>query len=340
MRCRWLKYFLIFCLLSIVIELSLLGTNFYRLFFQPMLVEKREPIIFNIDKAMSASSFVNILKTKHLIQSDRLLLAMIRVQGLSHQLKAGVYQISEGESAWQFLNRVIDGDVLKKGFSIIEGTTKAQIAANLEHAAYLNYRASDWQVISGHYPSAEGLLLADTYYYNAGSQSKNVLELAHANLQTYLDYSWQHRSLGLPYKTSYEMLVAASILEKEAAKPQEKRLISGVIVNRLRKNMPLQMDPTVIYGLGSSYTGKLTKEDLHIDSPYNTYRYRGLPPTPIAMVGKDAIDAAAHPELTDYLYFVAVGDGSHYFSVTYEQQMQAVARYRKFDKERVESPSP
>lgn len=337
---HWLKYIAVSCAILIVIVLSILGTNFYQLFYQPMLAEKSQPIIFNVDKAMTASSFVRTLKAKQLIRSERFVLALIRLQGLSHQLKAGVYQIRGGESAQQFLNRVADGDVLKQSFSIIEGTTKAQIAANLERAPYLNYQATDWQVVVGNLSSAEGLLLADTYSYNAGSLSKNVLEMAHANLQNYLDYSWQHRTPGLPYKTPYEMLIAASILEKEAAKPQEKRLISGVIVNRLRKNMPLQMDPTVIYALGSTYTGKLTKDDLHIDSPYNSYRYRGLPPTPIAMVGKDAIDAAAHPELTDYLYFVAVGDGSHHFSVTYEQQMQAVARYRKIDKENKNPISP
>ena len=216
---------------------------------------------------------------------------------------------------------------MKEPFRIIEGTTQAQVSTNLEHAVYLTYHENDWQAIAATFPSAEGLLLADTYLYDAGSQSSDLLQRAHKNLQQFLASSWQQRSSDLPYKTSYELLIAASILEKEAAKPREKRLIAGVIVNRLRKNMPLQMDPTVIYALGTHYTGKLSRDDLHIDSPYNTYRYRGLPPTPIAMVGKDAIDAAAHPEPTDYLYFVARGDGTHYFSVTYEQQKQAISRY-------------
>lgn len=328
MRRHWLKFAVVFCAVSFI-GLTIFGVNVYRLFYRSMIVGKHEPIIVNIDKSMSASSFAHMLRAQHLIQSERLFLFFIRTQGLSQQLKAGVYQISAGESAQQFLYRVADGDVLKRSFSIIEGTTQAQISAGLEHAPYLIYRATDWQAIAANLSSAEGLLLADTYNYNAGSQSKNVLELAHTNLQQYLEHSWQQRSAGLPYKTPYEMLIAASILEKEAAKPRERRLISGVIINRLRKHMPLQMDPTVIYALGSQYKGKLTREDLRIDSPYNSYRYRGLPPTPIAMVGKDAIDAAAHPEPTEYLYFVATGDGSHYFSVTYEQQKQAVARYQK-----------
>ncbi len=328
MRRHWLK-FVVVCAILVFVVLSIFGLNAYRSYSRPMIVGKNERVIISIDKSMSASAFAHMLKTQHLIPSERLFLTLIRTRGLSQRLKAGVYQINPGESAEQFLSRVVNGDVLKQSFSIIEGTTQAQISANLEHAPYLIYHSTDWQAIAAKQKNAEGLLLADTYNYNAGTQSKNLLELAHNNLQQFLEYSWQHRSQGLPYKTSYEMLIAASILEKEAANPRERRLISGIIINRLRKNMPLQMDPTVIYALGSQYKGTLTREDLHVDSPYNSYRYRGLPPTPIAMVGKDAIDAAAHPEQTDYLYFVAVGDGSHYFSVTYEQQKQAVARYRK-----------
>ena len=124
------------------------------------------------------------------------------------------------------------------------------------------------------------------------------------------------------------MLIAASIIEKETAVPQERKLISGVVINRLNKHMPLQMDPTVIYAMGDTYKGSLTHEDLSINSPYNTYQNRGLPPTPIAMVGKEAIDAAAHPQLSNYLYFMARGDGTHQFSQTYEEQKQAINQYK------------
>ena len=325
---RWLSVVFAFSLLFFSIGCAVFGFDLYRLFYQPMIASKGEPVIIRIDRFTSAGSFVNRLKEQQLIKSTRLFLWLIRLQGLSQQLKAGIYQVREGESAEQFLHRVAEGDVLTESFRIIEGTTAAQVSTSFEQAAFLTYQATDWQAIAGHFPSAEGLLLADTYHYDAGSQSKDVLQHAYKNLQQFLDYSWQQRSSGLPYKTAYELLIAASILEKEASMPREKRLIAGVIVNRLQKNMPLQMDPTVIYALGPRYNGKLIREDLRIDSPYNTYRYKGLPPTPIAMVGKDAIDAAAHPEFTDYLYFVATGDGSHHFSVNYDEQQQAVARYR------------
>ncbi len=325
---RWLKWVVVVCFIPLLIWGVTVSFDLYRLLYRPMVVFNNDSTIIILDKYTSAASFVQMLKTRGLIHSQRLFLLLIRMQGLTQQLKAGVYQVKEGESAEQFLSRVADGDVLTGVLRIIDGTTQAQVSATLESAKYLTYRATDWSAIATSFKSAEGLLLADTYHYDAGSQSKELLEHAHKNLQIFLDNSWQHRALDLPYKTSYELLIAASIIEKEAAISEERRLIAGVIVNRLRKNMPLQMDPTVIYALGTHYKGQLTRDDLHIVSPYNTYLYRGLPPTPIAMVGKEAIDAAAHPSPTNFLYFVATGDGRHYFSENYEQQKQAVARYR------------
>ncbi len=326
MERRWCS-FLIVSGFFVVIACSVAGVKLYRLFYQPMLTENNQSNIVQIDHAMSASAFTHRLKSRQLIASDRLFLLLIRAQGFADKLKAGVYQIKQHESAEQFLYRVVTGDVLVESFKIIEGTTQRQISANLTKAKFLTYNDSDWQAIDVNQPSAEGLLLADTYNYDAGSEAKVLIQHAHAKLQDYLNDSWQHRDLGLPYKTPYELLVVASILEKETASAEEKRIISGVIVNRLRKGMPLQMDPTVIYALGLAYQDKLAKQDLHVTSPYNTYKNRGLPPTPIAMVGKEAITAAAHPQTHDYLYFVASGNGCHVFSSTYDQQRQAIARY-------------
>ena len=317
-----------------MLSMSVLSVDVYRLLHQPMTIENHQTTIIRVDKSMSASSLVHRLSLEHRIHSERLLLLLIQLQGLSKQLKAGIYQARVGETALEFLYRVAQGDVMSESFRIIEGTTMRHISSNLKHTMLLTYNADDWSTIANDLPGLsltikkkEGLLLADTYRYEAGSRGQDLLRRAHEHLKDYLLFSWQHCSHDLPYKTPYELLIAASILEKETAMPDEKRLIAGVIVNRLRKNMPLQMDPTVIYALGLHYKGTLSKEDLQIDSPYNSYRYRGLPPTPIAMVGRDAIDAAAHPTSTDYLYFVARGDGRHHFSVTYEQQRLAIARY-------------
>lgn len=327
MRRRWLKYGLMSCAALFMVALIIPGVQLYRLFYQPMVTGTAPGPIVRVDKSTSAFSFVRMLKTEHLFEHDRLLRRLIQFQGISTQLKAGVYQVAPGESVAHLLKRVVAGDVLIESFRIIEGTTEKQVSIELQRAPYLTYHETDWSMIAAGFPSAEGLLLADTYDYPAGSESHRLLMRAHANLEHYLDMCWQQRSAGLPYKTSYELLIAASIIEKEASLPAERRLIGGVIVNRLQKNMPLQMDPTVIYALGTQYKGSLMREDLQVDSPYNSYRHRGLPPTPIAMVGKDAIDAAAHPAVTPYLYFVARGDGSHDFSVTYDEQRQAIARY-------------
>ena len=322
---RYLKWsFGVLCL-----ALLFKGYDVYSILTKPMLLSTEQPITIIVDKNTTAANFVNMLRAKKLVGSSQVLLTFIRLQGLTYRLKAGIYQVKPGESVQHLLYRVAKGDVLIASFRIIDGTTQSQINENLKHASYLQYKEEDWQVIKGQYSSLEGLLLADTYNYHAGSEAKFILRLAHYKLQEYLDLSWQHRDPGLPYNSPYELLIAASIVEKEAALPQEKKIIAGIIVNRIKKNMPLQMDPTVIYALGANYKGRLVHQDLSINSPFNTYKNRGLPPTPIAMVGKIAIDAAAHPIMSNYLYFMARGDGSHQFSVTYEEQKAAISHYKK-----------
>lgn len=321
------KTAVVFCSITILF----LGYKIYQLSVTPMMSKGQPPVIIHFKKNTSASSLVDTLIHHNLLRSGHILVGLISIKGKASQLKAGIYQINPDESALQFVSRVARGDVLKQSFTIVEGTTKKQIIENLKKAPFLFYNPSDWSAVKGENHSDEGMLLADTYRYEAGSQSADLLARANTDLVDYLNKSWLKRSPGLPYQTPYEMLTVASILEKETSIREEKSLVAGVIVNRLRKNMPLQVDPTVIYALGTQYDGKLTRKGLQIDSPFNTYKYRGLPPTPIAMVGKDAIDAAAHPTATDYLYFVAKGDGAHQFSVTYEQQKQAIEKFLKQD---------
>lgn len=325
------KKLLIYIIILFFMSFMIVGWSLYSLVKAPLIPATNSPQIISLDRSASAYQFVHLLKEKKLIRSTRLLLLIIRFEGLSQQLKAGVYQINPGENALQLLHRVAAGDVVTQNFTIIEGTTQQKVTQELIKANYLHYHPEDWSAIKGSYPNAEGLLLADTYQYHGGSSSKSLLEQAHKNLMAYLNSSWANRSPNLPYRNPYELLIAASIIEKETALAQEKKLISGVLVNRLKKKMPLQMDPTVIYALGNSYKGKLSHNDMLINSPYNSYIHRGLPPTPIAMVGKETIDAAAHPQPSKYLYFVAKGDGSHQFSETYEQQKKAINQYQRKD---------
>ncbi|KTD61472.1 endolytic transglycosylase MltG [Legionella shakespearei] len=325
------KKLLLSILILFFMSFLIVGLSVYSLVKAPLIPTGNQPQIISLDRSASAYQFVHLLKARKLINSTRLLLLIIRFEGLSQKLKAGVYEINPGESALQLLHRVATGDVITQNFIIIEGTTQQKITQDLIKTNYLSYSPDDWSAIKAQYPSAEGLLLADTYQFHGGSSSKSLLEQANKNLMAYLNTSWANRAPNLPYRNPYELLIAASIIEKETAIAQERKLISGVVVNRLKKGMPLQMDPTVIYALGNSYKGKLSHNDMLINSPYNSYIHRGLPPTPIAMVGKEAIDAAAHPQLSNYLYFVAKGDGSHQFSETYEQQRKAINQYQRKD---------
>jgi len=293
------------------------------------MLPNHRTVIFVVDKNTNAHQFTNKLLEEGLIQSKSTLLTLMRWQDLTMRLKAGVYETKEDETVEQFVKRVASGDVLKQKFSIIEGTTLNQVISKLIDAPFLTYVSSNWKLIQNGYLNAEGLLLADTYTYDAGSDSKSLILLANKKLKEFLDKAWQNRSDNLPYKEPYQLLIAASIVEKETSIAEERKLIAGVIVNRIHKNMPLQMDPTVIYALGLQYQGKLSHQDMSIKSAYNTYIQRGLPPTPIAMVGKEAILAAANPAQSNYLYFVAKGDGSHQFSATYDEQKKAVYRYQK-----------
>lgn len=291
------------------------------------MVSSGHSVVIDVKPGSSAGALVDTLYEKKLITSKSFLLHLIKYKKLANHLKAGVYEIYPGESAAELLDNIVAGKVLSLPFRIIEGTNHNLVSSNMEAARFLNYHPDDWLIIQAAYSTPEGLLLADTYQYQANSDASHLLKQANQHLMDYLTLSWNNRSQDLPYRSAYEMLIAASIIEKETALSSERKIISGIIVNRLNKKMPLQMDPTVIYALGTAYTGKLNHRDLAIDSPYNTYRYKGLPPTPIAMVGKEALDAAAHPQLSKYLYFVAKGDGTHEFSETYTDQRKAISTY-------------
>lgn len=322
------KKLLSFILLMMLVIGIFISCLVIQLFTRPMLKTGDKPVLVNIAPHTSAIALVNQLAGLKLIPSKAIFLALIRIRGVSNQLKAGVYQILPNETAVDLLTHIIKGEVLIKSFQIIEGTTLSVVKAHLQQAAYLYFNQNDLEVFALPYQSNEGLFLADTYYYKAGSNAQQVLRLAKKNLLSVLLAKWKERSDQLPYQTPYELLIAASIIEKESALPSERKIIAGIIANRLKNKMPLQMDPTVIYALGEKYRGQLSHQDLSVASPFNTYRFRGLPPTPIAMVGKESIAAAANPQQSGFLYFFAKGDGSHQFSRTYSEQKKAINQYK------------
>ncbi|TMN81325.1 MULTISPECIES: endolytic transglycosylase MltG [unclassified Pseudoalteromonas] len=244
-------------------------------------------------------------------------------------LKAGLYALSN-TSVIDNIKKINQGQQISFSFTIIEGQALRDVIANIKNAPNLkNDLKLDAlsQQILGNNTFLEGWLFPDTYHYQHNDTASSVLKRAAHTMQQTLNEAWQQRADDLPYNTAYEALIMASIIEKETALASERPLIASAFVNRLNTKMRLQTDPTVIYGLGESFDGDIKYKDLRNHTPYNTYRIDGLPPTPIAMPSKDAILAAVNPPQSDYVYFVAKGDGSHQFSTTLKQHNAAVKTY-------------
>ncbi len=244
-------------------------------------------------------------------------------------LKAGLYELS-ADSVINNIKKINQGEQVSFSFTIIEGQALRDILNALSMAPHLQNDLKLEQLgeqIIGRQTHLEGWLFPDTYHYHSNDTASSLLKRAAQKMQQTLADAWQQRANNLPYDTAYEALIMASIIEKETALASERPLIASAFINRLNTNMRLQTDPTVIYGLGEDFDGDIKRKDLINYTPYNTYRINGLPPTPIAMPSKEAILAAVNPSKSEYVYFVAKGDGSHQFSTTLKQHNAAVNRY-------------
>jgi len=261
--------------------------------------------------------------------------ALARVLGKGRAVKAGDYELLASLSPLDLLEKVTQGDTTQSDVTFIEGQTFAQmrklLAGNpgVRHDSLAMSDADILKQIGAEESSPEGLFFPNTYMFASGMSDLSILKRAYRTMQVNLAEAWARRSPDLPYSSAYEALTMASIVEKETAKAEERPRIAGVFIKRLQVGMRLQTDPTVVYGLGANYDGRLHKRDLTTDTPYNTYTRLGLPPTPIAMPGMAAIDAALKPDKTDALYFVAKGDGSHQFSKSLEEHNRAVNQYQR-----------
>jgi UPF0755 protein len=267
--------------------------------------------------------------------SPTLLYEWFRWSGQARKIRAGSYEISRGVTPIGLLNKMVLGDETLATVRLIDGWTFRQFRAELAKAEALKPTTvgmSDEQVmqaIGAPGVPPEGRFHPDTYAYSKGSSDLAVLKRAYRAMQTRLDAAWAERTPDTPLQSETDALVLASIVEKETGVGADRGRIAGVFINRLRLGMPLQTDPTVIYGLGETFDGNLHKRDLLADTPFNTYTRTGLPPTPIAMPGKAALLAAVHPEPTKALYFVSRGDGSSEFSETLADHNRAVNRYQR-----------
>jgi UPF0755 protein len=297
----------------------------------PLKLDAR--IDFTIKPGTGLRTVTHELKNMGLMYQPYYLLIEARRQGKESRIKAGEYEISPGTTPLQLLDQFVAGKVKQHALTLIEGWSFAQLLNAVKNNQILQQSPD---LIDGHRAMAilqnpefspEGQFFPDTYHFPRGTTDIQFLQRVYDKMQLVLAEEWEQRSGNLPYQSPYEALVMASLIEKETALPEERGDVAGVFVRRLQRGMKLQTDPTVIYAMGDQYGGKLLRKDLDIDSPYNTYVYAGLPPTPIALAGRESLRAALHPEEGNTLYFVARGDGSHQFSETLDEHNKAVARY-------------
>jgi UPF0755 protein len=292
------------------------------------------PYDFSLQPGSSLTSVAQQLKKAGVIDDAQVFVWLGRSMGASAKIKQGNYQLSKPVSMFELLEIISKGRVAQSDMTIIEGWTFRQFREALNAAPKLRHDSlslSDAEIlrlIGASEKHPEGLFFPDTYNFPAGSSDLALLKRAYKTMQRHLQENWDSRDQSLPLDTPYEALILASIVEKETGKAKDRTMIASVFVNRLRKGMRLQTDPTVIYGIGEKYDGNIRKRDLLKDNEYNTYTRFGLTPTPIALPGKESLHAALHPADSDALYFVARGDGSSQFSSTLIEHNQAVQRYQ------------
>ncbi|MEO6976295.1 MAG: endolytic transglycosylase MltG [Gallionella sp.] len=319
-------------LLLMVLLLTLVIPGYYAL--SPLSLPDT-PFEFSLKQGNSLKGAARELQQSGLLERGWQFVWLARLLGKSGQIKAGNYALEHPVSPLQLLKIISTGEVSLSQLSVIEGWTFKQMREALDRNPDITHNSAhltDEEILqrigaTENYP--EGLFFPNTYYFAAGSSDLQIFKRAYQTMQKNLQQAWLARAPDLPLQTPYQALILASIIEKETGTPSDRVMIAGVFVNRLRKGMLLQSDPTVIYGMGDKFDGNLRKRDLLADSAYNTYMRRGLTPTPIALPGVAALQAALHPAQTDALYFVARGDGSSQFSNSLSKHNRAVNRYQK-----------
>jgi len=325
---------IIVVLLALVVGVALYFYRDYRRFAEAPL-PLTQTIAIDVPLGTPVSGVVRILDQRGIAAGNpwywRVLARELHVAGRLH---AGEYALAAGLTPTSLLQKMAAGDVVQHHFTIVEGWTFRQLRAALAQDDGLQQALAsidDAEIMrrlqAGGAPP-EGWFLPETYSYVKGMSDFDILRRAHEAMTKLLEDSWAAHSADFVLESPYQVLTLASIVEKETARVEERPLIAGVFLHRLRLGMRLQTDPTVIYGLGARYDGNLHRRDLDADTPYNTYTRDGLPPTPIALPGKAAIEAVMHPDPTDALYFVARGDGTHEFSATLDAHNRAVERYQ------------
>lgn len=325
----WLLLFAIF-----------LGLLYGTIFLLPVVptsskVDSASTYKVKINPQSSLSSIANQLHDQGLSVNPLLMQVGARSLFVGAKLKPGTYLLPSGGSLGKVLLQIARGDRVRESIAIIPGMTIWQLRNIVDSHPALIHQTKGMtnkellQSLNLSYPSDEGIFLPDTYIFDPDEPDINIYRRAAQGMQKQLNQIWDQKEANLPLKTPYELLILASIVEKETGKSSDRDMVSAVFINRLNKRMPLQTDPTVIYGIGPKFDGNLRKADLRKDTAYNTYMHQGLPPSPIAMPSKESILAAAHPAKSNALFFVAKGDGSSHFSQSLKEHENAVDQYQR-----------
>lgn len=317
--------------LAIILVLLFLYFS-YRWLTQEINIPQDERII-TIEKGSSLYSLANKLHQQQLLQWPTLWVRYAQFSELA-EIKAGEFLLPESLSPRDLLILLNKGEVIQYQTTLVEGLSFKEILKHLHQDSRIESTLKGLtaeeiiQALQIDVEHLEGWFFPDTYNWTAGDSDKSILLQAHKKMRKVLQEEWENRAEDLPYNNLYEALIMASIVERETGAAFEREHIAGVFIRRLQMGMRLQTDPTVIYGMGDTYTGNITRKDLKTATPYNTYVIKGLPPTPIAMPGREAIHASLHPAPGTALYFVARGDGTHEFSATVEEHNKAVRKYQ------------
>lgn len=319
-------------LLGFVLVVGIL--TYQLLDFQHGEVNLQEPRVFLIKPGSNIKIIAQDLTMQKIIEDPWLFILLAKLKGVETRVRAGEYQLESGQTPDDLIEVFVSGSSIQYSFTVIEGWSFRQMLDAMAKDPIIEHQLEDktneeiMRLIGYPDQHPEGMFFPDTYRFPKGTSDIDFLRRAYQVMQQHLEREWNQREDDLPLKSSYEALILASIIEKETGAGFERPLIAGVFTERLKRNMRLQTDPTVIYGLGESFDGDIRFRDLKKDTPYNTYLRAGLTPTPIALPGLDSIRAALHPAKTKALYFVSKGDGTHHFSETLEEHNAAVKRYQ------------
>jgi UPF0755 protein len=334
---RYLFRLLLLVLLSIILCTSVVYVAVKNYLETP--IGLNQPMVIMIEPGRSLTQVARRLEREGVLRWPRVLVLWARWQGIDRSMRTGEYELTPGLTPVSLVSLLMSGRNVQYPVTLVEGWTARQALEHLwsQEAIRVTLRDKTDEELSvllqSPFPTLEGTLFPDTYFYTRNTTDEAILRRAHLQLREVLESEWHQQAQNLPYDSPWQALIMASIIEKESGYQAEKADIAGVFVRRLQQGMRLQSDPTIIYGMGDSYSGNIRRSDIETTTPWNTYRINGLPPTPIALSGRDSIRASLNPNPGTALYFVSRGDGSHQFSDTLEEHNAAVRRYLRNNNE-------